>query len=118
MEQPLNNLGIDSLMAVEFRNHVQLQLQASIPVTLLLQGPTIRQVAKTLLDQLNDDTQAPPLTPELSPDPSLVPKPVTPDIPESETWSATDLLSRLDELSDSQVDLMLDQMLDKREGQS
>jgi len=113
--QPLINLGIDSLMAVEFRNHVELQLQASIPVAQLLQGPTIRQVAETLLGQLTDNSHVPPLTSGLlTPGLSLLANGSdTPDAP-SEGFKAHEVLGRLDELSDSQIDSMLGQMLDER----
>ena len=39
--QPLNRLGIDSLMAVELKNRVEADLETSLPVTVLLQGPSL-----------------------------------------------------------------------------
>ena len=46
IHQSLGNLGIDSLMAVELRNHVQASLGIVIPVAQLLQDPSISQLAQ------------------------------------------------------------------------
>ena len=51
--QPLNRLGIDSLMAVELKNRVEADLETSLPVTVLLQGPSLSQLATQLLEGLD-----------------------------------------------------------------
>ena len=45
MQQPLTKLGIDSLMAVELKNRVEIDLELTIPVTALLQGPSLAQLS-------------------------------------------------------------------------
>src|SRR5215204_2151287 len=56
--QPLNRLGIDSLMAVELKNRVEADLETSVPVTALLQGPSLSQLATHLLEGLDAPTAA------------------------------------------------------------
>jgi NAD(P)-dependent dehydrogenase (short-subunit alcohol dehydrogenase family)/acyl carrier protein len=53
LHQPLNRLGIDSLMAVELKNRVEEDLETSVPVTTLLQGPSLSQLATQLLEGLD-----------------------------------------------------------------
>jgi acyl transferase domain-containing protein/acyl carrier protein len=64
--QPLNRLGIDSLMAVELKNRVEADLETPVPVTALLQGPSLSQLATQLLEGL--DAQAAALDAPLSPE--------------------------------------------------
>jgi NADP-dependent 3-hydroxy acid dehydrogenase YdfG/acyl carrier protein len=47
-QQGLMNLGMDSLMAVEFRNHLTQRLEQSLPATLLFDYPTLGQLHKFL----------------------------------------------------------------------
>ena len=51
--EPLNRLGIDSLMAVELKNRVEADLETNLPVTALLQGPSLSQLAAQLLEGLD-----------------------------------------------------------------
>jgi acyl transferase domain-containing protein/NADPH:quinone reductase-like Zn-dependent oxidoreductase/thioesterase domain-containing protein/ubiquinone/menaquinone biosynthesis C-methylase UbiE/acyl carrier protein len=51
-EVPLTDQGLDSLMAVELNHRLEVDLDIPIPVTTLLQGPSIRTLAERLLDQL------------------------------------------------------------------
>jgi acyl carrier protein len=58
IHQPLNRLGIDSLMAVELKNRVEADLETPVPVTALLQGPSLSQLATHLLEGLDAPTGA------------------------------------------------------------
>jgi NAD(P)-dependent dehydrogenase (short-subunit alcohol dehydrogenase family)/acyl carrier protein len=89
--QPLNNLGIDSLMAVELKNRVETDLEMSVPVTVLLQGPSIAQLTTALLDQLPATTSAPAGAPEAQ------------EIDDQ-------VQAQVDELSDEEVDELLNAM--------
>lgn len=51
-DQHLNNLGLDSIMAIELKNAVETALQVELPIATLLQGPTIGELADDLLARL------------------------------------------------------------------
>jgi phthiocerol/phenolphthiocerol synthesis type-I polyketide synthase C len=59
VQQPLDTLGIDSLMGIELRNRVESDLGLVVPVVKLLEGPTISEFAALLIEQIN---QASPTT--------------------------------------------------------
>ena len=96
IHQPLTSLGIDSLMAVELKNRVETDLELKIPVTALLQGPTLSQLATLLLDQL---------APQAAPGEAVLP--ITGREDEAE------VLANLDDLSDEEVDTMLQELLEE-----
>jgi acyl carrier protein len=55
--QPLSELGLDSLMAVEIRNALGLKLGMSLPATLLFDYPTIESLAEYLDTQIFGEAQ-------------------------------------------------------------
>ncbi len=62
-QYPLTQFGIDSLMAIELKNNIESQLGVNIPIATLLQGPSINDLASTILEQLEDTAvQAPKVT--------------------------------------------------------
>jgi acyl transferase domain-containing protein/acyl-CoA synthetase (AMP-forming)/AMP-acid ligase II/acyl carrier protein len=120
-DQSLNNLGIDSLMAVELRNHVQANLGVTIPLARLLQDPTIAQLAQVVLDQVGSATEpaaAPPHKPPAQAKgsaPALqpaLPSPIT------RADSAEEPSPDVQDLSDEEVDALLRQMLSEEEQQA
>jgi NADPH:quinone reductase-like Zn-dependent oxidoreductase/acyl carrier protein len=94
IHQPLTSLGIDSLMAVELKNRVETEFAISVPVTALLQGPTLSQLATIVLEQLTEEEPAP----EAGPAPSQ---------------AEEELLATIDQLSDEEVDHLLEELLDE-----
>ena len=52
LQQPLSNLGLDSLMAVELKNRIAVDLGVNVPMVKFLQGPSVEQAATQILDQL------------------------------------------------------------------
>ncbi len=106
VNQSLGNLGIDSLMAVELRNHVQASLGIVIPVAQLLQDPSISQLAEGILDQLSDTST------------TVSDVAITTDATGSNEEDsqqgllAEQALGKLETMSDSEVEAMLSQMLD------
>ena len=53
LNQPLDTLGLDSLMAMELKNSLESKLGAQISVASLLQGPTIASLAAEALASLD-----------------------------------------------------------------
>jgi acyl carrier protein len=54
VERPLSQLGIDSLMAVELKNRVELAFKTVMPMVDFLQGPSIRRLSSLLLEQVSN----------------------------------------------------------------
>jgi len=110
VEQPLNNLGIDSLMAVELRNHVQAKLGVVIPVAQLLQDPSISQLSQSLLELLVADATAETpeedLTGEQAEDEVLDVSTNT-----SESPSLSEAIAQVEGMSEEEIDRMLNDML-------
>ena len=52
IQQPLNNLGLDSLMAVELRNTIRTQLSVELTLGTFLTGATISELATEMESQL------------------------------------------------------------------
>jgi acyl transferase domain-containing protein/acyl carrier protein len=61
-ELSLSSLGLDSLMAVELRNAIELDLGVAIPATILLQGADLGKLAEFVDQRLSETDQptAPP----------------------------------------------------------
>jgi len=87
-QQPLSEYGLDSLMALELRNLLAAEMERSIPVTLLFNHPTVEEITAYLLSLLygRGEQPSPPL---------------------AETEEVSDVLSSIEELSDEQVDALL-----------
>lgn len=101
VHQPLTSLGIDSLMAVELKNRVEAEMEITLPVTALLQGPTLSQLAGIMLEQLSGQTSEPVTA-------------LAADVGDGESEEA--LLARLDSLSDEEVDHLLQEMIATDDG--
>ena len=104
IQQPLTNLGLDSLMAVELKNRISADLGVNVPMVKFLQGFSVAQAATLLLDQLTAEADNPP---------DIRPLART-HKPQRENDAADeDLLANIDGLSDEQVNAMLADMLTK-----
>lgn len=51
VEQPLNRMGVDSLMAVELKHRVEADLGVDLPVLKVLEGTSMRHLASLLLER-------------------------------------------------------------------
>jgi myxalamid-type polyketide synthase MxaE and MxaD len=99
LQQPLSHLGLDSLMAVELKNRIALDLKVNVPVVKFLQGFSVEQAVTQVLEQLAAEAADPimPLAPAVA--------------PLDGRRDAERLLASLDQLSDEQVSSLLDDML-------
>jgi len=109
-QQPLNSLGLDSLTAMELKNSIEVELQVQVPITMFLQEPSIAQFSAQLLDQLmsSESLMLPLLTAELDHN-----SPLDGQFDSANGISASDaerLLTQLDQLSDQEVDSLLNQL--------
>jgi acyl-CoA synthetase (AMP-forming)/AMP-acid ligase II/acyl carrier protein len=114
-EQPLNSLGLDSLTAFELKNWIEEELKVDVPITAFLQEPSIAQFSAQLLEQLVTTTTASSLSPLLTSTQSAS-KPEDGHIDATNVinqHNAGQLLARLDQLSDEEVESLLSQMLEK-----
>jgi acyl-CoA synthetase (AMP-forming)/AMP-acid ligase II/acyl carrier protein len=113
--QPLNSLGLDSLTAFELKNWIEEELKVDVPITAFLQEPSIAQFSAQLLEQLMATTTASQLSPLLTAAQSASGTEdghvdATSDI---HRHNAKQLLARLDQLSDEEVESLLSEMLEK-----
>ncbi|HEX5081064.1 MAG TPA: SDR family NAD(P)-dependent oxidoreductase, partial [Blastocatellia bacterium] len=99
--QPLNRFGLDSLMAVEVKNRIELDIGAHIPVVRLLQGPSLAHIADQLAGQLTAVGGDPSI--QRTPGPvAKAPQPTSP---------SEDLTTRIDQMSDEEVESLLKSMM-------
>jgi aryl carrier-like protein len=101
--EPLTYLGLDSLLALELRNRIASDLQLSVPVTQLLEGPSINDLQVLLLGQVDEATT-------FSPEQQLL-SPVAAGLLIDSEQDASAVLAQLDEMSEENIDLLLERLL-------
>ncbi|MEK7866016.1 MAG: SDR family NAD(P)-dependent oxidoreductase [Planctomycetota bacterium] len=87
---PLTHLGLDSLMAIELKNRIEKQVGAALPMTEIMRGPNLRQLAVVVLQAVS--------VPE-APTAAIPPEPAGPQ--------AESLLGKIDDMSEGQIDELL-----------
>jgi polyketide synthase 12/myxalamid-type polyketide synthase MxaB len=92
--QPLIEIGMDSLMAVELRNRLESDLHVSLPLASLFDRATMQTLAK----EINAQLAAPESAAEQG-------------VANAAVQNPADLLNRLDDLSDADVDALLADLL-------
>ncbi|QKW05280.1 type I polyketide synthase [Streptomyces sp. NA04227] len=58
-DQPLQELGLDSLMAVEARNEIEGSIGVFLPISVFLSGASVKDVAAEIVKELGNATDAP-----------------------------------------------------------
>jgi len=112
---PLNSLGVDSLITVELRMQVERDLGVVVPVTRLLEGPSVASLAGWLRDHLPAVAAAG--TSATQPDgasPQTAPGKTAPQHTDGAPSRGIDLLTRVPELSDDAVEELLQKVLAER----
>lgn len=88
IHQPINTLGFDSLMAVEVKNRMEMDLGIQFNLASFLQGPTIHELAPVVLQSMTADLHA-----------------------DSSVNNTEQLLDRIDALTDAEVDSLLSELI-------
>jgi NAD(P)-dependent dehydrogenase (short-subunit alcohol dehydrogenase family)/aryl carrier-like protein len=101
--KPLTDLGLDSLMGIEVKNWIETELRLNLSTVELMKGPTIDRLVKLLLDQLVAGPKATTAPVAIVTAPSAVAE-------QSAAPQREELLSMVDELSDDEVDALLDRV--------
>ena len=101
-QQPLTNLGLDSLMAIELKNKVEIDLGITLSMVMFLQGPSIAQLTAQVLSQIESDAFL--LSAAQDPRPAIT---GISQADAAEREKAQELLATLDELTDEDVDSLL-----------
>jgi len=118
-QQPLNSLGLDSLTAVELKNWIEEELNVQVPITIFLQEPSIAEFSTQLLDQLAEGQNGHTYSTGRILQESLSPQigayeQITEEnahvIDQINQQDAEQLLERLDQLSDEEIDALLGQI--------
>jgi acyl transferase domain-containing protein/thioesterase domain-containing protein len=73
LDQPLQERGLDSLMAVEVRNGIAAKIGKPLPVTLLFDHPTIGALSRHILDKVVDLRAEDVVVAPAAPTPALAP---------------------------------------------
>jgi phthiocerol/phenolphthiocerol synthesis type-I polyketide synthase C len=116
--QPLSRLGFDSLMAIELRNRLEIDLGVAVPVVRFLDGVSLEVIAGELLEQLEQPVLERPDVPASTL--FAVSNGAAPHNGEDEDREirgidpeqAGELLAKLGELSGTTVDALLDQLME------
>jgi acyl transferase domain-containing protein/NADPH:quinone reductase-like Zn-dependent oxidoreductase/ubiquinone/menaquinone biosynthesis C-methylase UbiE/NADP-dependent 3-hydroxy acid dehydrogenase YdfG/acyl carrier protein len=100
-DQPLTELGLDSLMSIEIKNWIETELQLKLSTVEVMKGPTIVRLVKVLLEQLA--TGPARATAAVSAAPAAASAAERVAAREREK-----VLSLVDELSDQEIEILVD----------
>ncbi|MEO8900004.1 MAG: SDR family NAD(P)-dependent oxidoreductase [Polyangiaceae bacterium] len=98
LHEPLRQLGLDSLMAVELRNLLAKAVGQPMPATITFDHPSVAALAEFFASEALADIMHPVLAGIASPEPSRAPEPTAVDDDLSSAELASQLADRLDRL--------------------
>lgn len=110
IQQPLTAFGFDSLMAVELSNQLKKELDVDVSAVKLTQGPSIAQLATEISEQLTEGSSISSATSVVTPSLSML-KATQVEMSGTQTEDAAEILTRLDQLSDSEIEGLLQSVL-------
>jgi myxalamid-type polyketide synthase MxaE and MxaD len=110
-QRPLNTMGLDSLMAIEFKNAIETNLGLVLPMVTLVRGPSITELAAQVLDSLDHKISGGDPTSSDGQLSAVVLDDAGTAVGDLSTEEAEQVLAGLDELSPEQVDQLLANML-------
>ncbi len=115
IQAPLNSLGVDSLITLDLRMQVERDLGVVVPVTRLLEGPSVATLAGWLRDHLPEVAAGTSATqPDGAPPQATAPEEKAPQEPDGAPSRGIDLLTQVPELSDDAVEELLQKVLAER----
>ena len=107
-ESSLMTIGLESLMAIEFKSQVEIIYNMDLSTALLLRGASLRDLAAHVLEssfRAKEEVEESP-----SSDINLTDEPAELEDSSATDTSPTELLARLDELSESEMDTLLNEL--------
>ncbi len=118
IQAPLSSLGVDSLITLELRMQVERDLGVVVPVTRLLEGPSVASLAEWLRDHLPLLAAGTPATqPDLAAPKKAAPTKTAAQQTDGAPSRGIDLLTRVPDLSDEAVEEMLQKVIAERGGE-
>ncbi len=123
VERPLNSLGLDSLTAMELKGWIEAELAVEVPIAIFLEEPSISQFAARLLEQLEPAGSSQSNTAQVDragQDGHVDGQHVMSNGLANEIGSheAEQLLMRLDQLSDAEIDALLGQIAEDEQAEA
>lgn len=104
VDQPIIRLGLDSLIALELRNRIQVDMGVRVPIVKLLHGPSITDFA-TYLGEIFEAEQSKPGSSFFSEEGHT-----------ADTDESVNVREQVDKMSDQEVDLLLNRLMTSKPG--
>jgi acyl carrier protein len=102
VDQPVTNMGLDSLIALELRNRIQVDMDVRVPIVKLLHGPSIAELAvylAALVAAEQSDFGS-----------SVLPVPAV----AAHTNGSASVVAQVEQMSDQEVDALLNKLIASR----
>jgi len=118
--RPLNRLGLDSLMALELKKCLETELQVDVPMVKFMEGVNVVEITNFLLEQITVSDSTPSASMPTTVSPSHKETKAAPIEPTKELPSenAGQMLAKLHQLTDEEVETLLSSMLPEKEKKS